>query len=99
MEWLYQEEHGGESAQDRFERVYGANGPGSSLWDPPPADPGDPADLFAGSVYDRGAMALQVLREEIGDADFREVLETWAQDNAYGNASTEDLYALIEVVT
>jgi aminopeptidase N len=99
MEWLYQEEHGGESAQDRFERVYGANGPGSSLWDPPPANPGGPADLFAGSVYDRGAMALQVLRKEIGNADFREVLETWAQDNAYGNASTEDLYDLIETVT
>ena len=72
---------------------------GASFWNPPPANPGGPENLFAFSVYDRGAMALQVLREEIGNADFREILETWAQDNQFGNASTEDLYDLIEVVT
>ena len=99
MEWLYEEEKGGESVQHRFERIYDANGPGSSFWNPPPADPGGPENLFAFSVYDRGAMALQVLREEIGDADFREVIETWAQDNEFGNASTQDLYDLIEEVT
>jgi aminopeptidase N len=99
MEWLYQEETGGETVADRFARIYNANGPGASIWDPPPADPGGPANLFSGSVYDRGAMALQVLRADIGDEDFFEVLETWAQDNAGGNVSTEDLYALIEEVT
>lgn len=99
MEWLYEEQNGGESAADRFVRIYNANGPDASIWDPPPADPGGPANLFSGSVYDRGAMALQVLRAEIGDADFFEVLETWAQSNEFGNASTEDLYALIEEVT
>ena len=99
MEWLYEEEQGGESVQDRFERIYDANGPGSSFWNPPPGNPGGPENLFAFSVYDRGAMALQVLREEIGNADFREVLETWAQDNQFGNVSTQDLYDLIEVVT
>ena len=62
-------------------RIYNANGPSAPIWDPPPADPGGPANLFAWSVYDRGALALQVLREEIGDEDFFEVLETWAQDN------------------
>jgi aminopeptidase N len=99
MEWLYEEQAGGESVADRFARIHSANGPGASIWDPPPADPGGPANLFSGSVYDRGAMALQVLRAEIGDEDFFEVLETWAQDNANGNVSTEDLYALIEEVT
>jgi aminopeptidase N len=99
MEWLYEEEQGGESVQARFERIYDANGPSSSFWNPPPANPGGPENLFAFSVYDRGAMALQVLREEIGNADFREVLETWAQDNQFGNVSTQDLYDLIEVVT
>ncbi|MDX6586986.1 MAG: hypothetical protein QOI31_1459 [Solirubrobacterales bacterium] len=99
MEWLYEEETGGESVAARFERVYDANGPSSSFWNPPPADPGGPQNLFDPAVYNRGAMALEVLREEIGDADFFEVLETWAQDNEYGNASTEDLYDLIEAVT
>ena len=56
MEWLYKEQNGGESAADRFVRIYNANGPGASIWDPPPADPGGPENLFAGSVYDRGAL-------------------------------------------
>jgi aminopeptidase N len=100
MEWLYEEETGGETAADRFDRICAANGPGSSLWSPPPGDPG-PERLFATSVYTRGAMALQVLREEIGDDDFRIVVSRWAQDeqNEHGNASTQDLYAIIEEVT
>lgn len=99
MEWLYEEEQGGESVQDRFERVYNANGPSSSLWNPPPANPGGPQNLFAGSVYDRGALALQALRQEIGDADFREVLERWASENEFSNQDTDGLKALIEEVT
>ncbi|MDQ3730186.1 MAG: M1 family peptidase, partial [Actinomycetota bacterium] len=99
MEWLYEEEEGGESAAERFERIYAQNGPSSSIWNPPPADPGGPENLFAGSVYDRGALALQVLRQEIGNSDFREVLERWATENEYGTADTQALYELIEDVT
>jgi aminopeptidase N len=99
MEWLYEEEQGGESVQHRFERIYAANGPSASLWDPPPANPGGPENLFDASVYDRGAMALQVLREEIGNDDFREVLAIWPQENEFGNASTQDFYDHIEDVT
>lgn len=96
MEWLYEEEQGGESVADRFVRIYNANGPSSSFWSPPPAAPGGPQNLFDLAVYDRGAMALQVLRSEIGNGDFRDVLWRWAQENEYGNASTQDLYDLIE---
>ena len=99
MEWLFEEREGGESVADRFVRIYNANGPGESIWTPPPADPGGPEDLFAGSVYDRGALALQVLRREIGDEDFFEVLSRWPEENEFGNASTQDLYELIEDVT
>jgi aminopeptidase N len=99
MEWLYEEQEGRESAADRFARLYEVNAAGSPFWNPPPADPGGPENLFDGSVYTRGAMALHVLREEIGDADFFEVIETWAQANEFGNASTQDLYELIGAVT
>lgn len=99
MEWLFEEREGGETVADRFVRIYNANGPGKSVWTPPPAEPGGPENLFAGSVYDRGALALQVLRREIGDDDFFEILSTWPQDNEYGNASTLDLYTLVEDVT
>ncbi|HYH60874.1 MAG TPA: M1 family metallopeptidase, partial [Solirubrobacterales bacterium] len=99
MEWLFEEQEGGETVADRFLRIYEANGPGASIWSPPPADPGGPENLFSGSVYDRGALALQILRQEIGDADFFEVVSRWPDENEFGNASTNDLYELIEDVT
>ena len=95
MEWLYEEQEGGETVAARFQRIYDNNGPGESLWNPPPADPGGPENLFAGSVYDRGALALQVLRQEIGDEDFFDVIRRWAQENEGGNVTTQDLYDLI----
>jgi len=99
MEWLYIEEQGGQSVAERFQSMYAANGPDSSLWTPPPANPGGPQNLFDRSVYDRGAMALQVLREGLGDSAFRLVLRRWAEEYQYGNASTRDFYELIEQVT
>src|SRR6185312_5428560 len=49
--------------------------PASSwVWTPPPGDPGDAADIFAGSVYERGAMTLQALRHKIGDPTFFRLL-------------------------
>lgn len=102
MEWLYveRERGSGESVADRFDRIY-ENNPASAdrVWNPPPADPGGPENLFAGSVYDRGAMALQVLRQEIGNGDFNEVLKRWAIENADGNVTTQDFYDLISDVT
>ncbi len=63
--------------------------------------PGDPgaADLFDAATYDRGAATLQALRNEIGDADFREVLRSWTTENADGSVSTADFVALAERVS
>ncbi len=99
MEWLYEEQNGGETVADRLQRIHDNTPASDPVWDPPPADPGTPRNLFAGSVYDRGAMALEVLRLEIGEDNFFEVLHDWAQENAGGNVSTQDLYDLIDAVT
>lgn len=99
MEWLFEEREGGESVADRFDRIYESTPASAGSWNPPPADPGGPENLFAGSVYDRGAMALQVLREEIGNGDFNEVLKRWAIENADANVTTQDFYDLISEVT
>ena len=40
------------------------------FWTPPPGNPGTPAFLFNGTIYYRGAMTLQALREKIGDVAF-----------------------------
>jgi aminopeptidase N len=50
-------------------------------------------------VYDRGAMALQVLRELVGEADFAEIMLEWATENADSAVSTGDFLAKVEEVT
>ena len=66
--------------------------------DPPPGDPG-PDELFSGTVYIRGGMTLQALREQVGDDDFFEILRTWIDEHRDGTASTEDFIALAEEVS
>ena len=45
-----------------------------AIWDPPPGRVPSAAELFSDSVYDRGAMTLQALRVEVGDATFFRIL-------------------------
>ena len=54
------------------------------------------ADLFSDSVYDRGAMTLQALRVEVGDATFFRILRDWFAQHRYGNATTADFIALAQ---
>jgi aminopeptidase N len=97
MEWVFAERRGGQTSAQRFDGLYAAHGPGDGgFWNPPPAAVPGPEKLFAESVYTRGAMALQVLREELGDADFFALLAEWATENQHGTVDTDDLRALIE---
>jgi aminopeptidase N len=56
----------------------------------------DPALLFNGTVYYRGGMTLQALREKIGDLTFFELLRAWASQNRYGNVTTQQFIDLAE---
>jgi aminopeptidase N len=97
-EWIYDERHGGDTAQQRFDDLY-ATPPGGDfddLWFPAPAALPGPADLFGTPVYDRGAMTLQALRKKIGDAAFFDLLRTWYRDHRGGNVSTADFIALAQ---
>lgn len=64
--------------------------------DHPPA--GDPSnrDLFSMSVYFRGGLTLHALRLRLGDDVFFDILRAYADQYAYGNASTDDFIALAE---
>jgi aminopeptidase N len=64
----------------------------------PPATPA-PNDLFNGSVYQRGALVLVALRDEIGDDAFFETLRTYADRYADANATTENFIAIAEEVS
>jgi aminopeptidase N len=89
-EWLWSERTGGRSAASLARSRAGS--PGLDL---PPGDPG-PAELFSRTVYLRGGMALQALREEIGDDAFFTVLRSWIDEHRHGDASTADFVALAE---
>ncbi|WP_309144449.1 M1 family metallopeptidase [Streptomyces sp. BR123] len=100
-EWLWDEEHGGPSAQRRFDAFLAGDtsvdeGAGTD-WDAfPPAAPPGPEEISEGPVYYRGAMVLHRIRQEAGDERFFALLRGWAADHRHGNASTADFTAYAE---
>lgn len=98
-EWIYDERHGGPTAQETFDELYAIpedSEDGQDLWFPAPAALPGPEALFATPVYDRGAMTLQALRGRVGDPTFFAILRAWYRDHRYGNADTADFIALAE---
>ena len=55
--------------------------------------------MFNGTIYYRGGMTLQALREKVGDFDFFRIMHDWAQQNRYGNVTTAQFVALAESIT
>ena len=89
-EWLWSEASGGRTAE-ALARDWHAR-----LKEQPQdlvlADPG-PERMFDDRVYKRGALSLHVLRREVGDAAFRELLRSWTSGRRYGTATTDDWLA------
>jgi aminopeptidase N len=89
------EEHldGEDGLVDYMDNLYRALEQGSEdiLIGSPPTD-----NLFDRAVYIRGAWTLHALRLTVGDEAFFDILRTYSQRFAYGNASTEDFVALAE---
>jgi aminopeptidase N len=67
------------------------------FWQTIIGDPGPAVEeLFDISVYFRGAMTLQALRQTVGDEVFFDILEEWTESNTGGNVSTADFIKLAE---
>jgi aminopeptidase N len=66
------------------------------MWEFPPAKPTSAAQISDLPVYDRGAMVLQKIRQKVGDDTFYDIVQGWAADHRYGNASTADFTAYVE---
>ncbi|MFC3743688.1 M1 family metallopeptidase [Paractinoplanes deccanensis] len=95
--WLWSEKHGGHSAQETFDSLYGAFAPDDAFWNWPLTDPGpDHATL---ATDQRGAMVLQVLRNRVGDATFFRILTAWGAKYRGGNATSADFETLAERVS
>jgi aminopeptidase N len=95
-EWIWSEHEGNASAHQLFEHYYNTPPQDVRFWTPPPANPGTPFYLFNGTIYVRGAMTLQALREKVGDLAFFQIMRSWAAQNRYGNVTTAQFIALSE---
>jgi aminopeptidase N len=100
-EWIYRELTVGTeeaSAAAQFETLWRGWGASSGL-NRPPGNVGGPQFLFFSTVYNRGAMTLQALRERVGDETFFRILRTWYAKYKYGNATTADFIDVAERVS
>jgi aminopeptidase N len=98
-EWIWSEHSGNKTAQKYFDNLYNTPAQDTIFWTPPPGDPGSPAFLFNGTIYNRGGMTLQALRQKVGDFAFFQIMRGWATQNRYGNVSTPQFIALAEQVS
>ncbi|WP_435057620.1 M1 family metallopeptidase [Streptomyces sp. bgisy060] len=97
-QWLWSEKEGEGTAQELADYVYASRTAEDPFWTVRPGDPGA-ENQFHIAVYDRGAWALQALRNEIGDERFFAVLKGWPQEFAYGNAGVSDFVRYAERVS
>ena len=85
-EWLWSEHTGAATAAARAREVYDRYPATDPFWRTKVRDP----------VYYRGAMALQPLRETVGDATFFDTLRTWASTKRGSSGTTTEFTALAE---
>lgn len=100
-EWLWQAKQSGRPgfARRYFSFLYDYYGAGSRFWKLGPADPGSARRMFDRRVYERGAMALQALRMQVGSRTFFRILRTWAREKRYRAGTTPQLEHLAEQVS
>ncbi|MGP9020115.1 M1 family metallopeptidase [Streptomyces sp. BR1] len=94
-EWLWSEDHGGESAQAHFDEQY-KKGADDNIWAFPPAAPPSAAHISDEPVYQRGAMVIHQIRKAVGDDAFYDIVQGWAKDHRHANASTDDFTRYVE---
>jgi aminopeptidase N len=98
MEQRWEETHGGRSADQWLSDTYEGLRDNTGFWQLSIDDPGR-GRLFDSAVYVRGAMALQALRNKIGEVAFWTTLRTWVSVRADGNGSVADFRALATAVS
>lgn len=97
-EWRYRESTGLQTARSQLAESYR-----SWTWDDPfwRVRIGDPGvdRLFDEAVYERGGMAVQALRNRIGERDFTTLVRRWVRERQVGNGRIRDFVALAEEVS
>ena len=91
--------YGGDSTEDTYYDLWDSTAADSAFWTTPVAGFDDPADLFGAPTYNRGAMTLEAIRSALGDDVFGEIMSTWIERYAGGDASTAEWIALSEEIS
>jgi aminopeptidase N len=99
FQWYYAERHGGRSAAGIFRRLRRVPSSNEQFWNPPPGRPGSAAKLFHPSIYVRGAMTVQALREKIGTKPLLRLLRQWVTEHRHGSATIREFIDLAEAVS
>ncbi|MFE9450549.1 M1 family metallopeptidase [Streptomyces sp. NPDC006739] len=98
-EWLWEEDHGGDTCQQTFtalyDGTYGLDDP-NSIWAFPPAKPSGAAHISDHPVYERGAMVLHKIRQTVGDDRFHAIVQGWAAAHRHGTVDTAEFTAYVE---
>ncbi len=97
-EWYWSEKHNEGSAQQLFDYYYSSIPANDPFWQVLPGDPGQ-KNVFHKAVYTRGAMAVQALRNAVGDQTFSEILRQWVQQRRNGNGTIEQFITLAKQVS
>ena len=97
-EWLWSEDEGEGTARELAAHAYEAHAADDPFWKVKPGDPG-PQNQFDEAVYDRGAMAVQALRQHVGDEAFFTLLKGWPRAHANGDATVRDFQRYAERVS
>ncbi|MFK4087993.1 M1 family aminopeptidase [Kribbella sp. NPDC020789] len=87
-EWLWDEDHGGKSAQAVFDELYAGHPADDPWWTFLVGEPGA-GHIFEDPLYGRGAMALQALRNRVGEPVFRQILIEWTTAHRFGTVTIE----------
>ncbi|MEU6991625.1 M1 family metallopeptidase [Streptomyces sp. NPDC046465] len=100
-QWLYEEDHDGDSAQETFDALYEGDyyddaDDNEAIWDFPPARPTDAAHISDPPVYDRGAMVIHKIRQAVGDDAFYDIVQGWTKTYRHKNADTADFTEYVE---
>jgi len=99
-EWLWQEDHGGDSAEKIFNSLYRGDYyepvDSGEVWAFPPANPPGAAQISDPPVYYRGAMVLHKIRQLVGDDTFYDIVQGWAATHRHANADTAEFTAYVE---
>lgn len=85
----------------KFKALWESKGENSIFWDTAVADIDKETYLFGGPsiAYNKGALALAVLRDGLGDETFLEILQAWISENKGTSGTTAEFVALAERIS